>query len=271
MSAAEPTPAQWFDDVILHGEHITKRFGGLTAVDVDELTVPRNKITALIGPNGAGKTTLFNQLTGFDRPDTGKWWFDGQPMHGRSAPKVAQAGMVRTFQQARVFTHLTVLENVLAAASQHPGRRLVFAPFSFAWRKAEREFTERAWEVLRQVGMDAKARDKAAALSGGQRKLLELARALMLDPAMLMLDEPMAGVNPALAEELLEHIRGFRDSGKSVLFVEHDMDAVGRISDHVICMAEGRIIAAGSAAEVGNNQSVIDAYLGRRATLGGDT
>jgi branched-chain amino acid transport system ATP-binding protein len=270
MSAVESKATQWFDDVVLNGEHITKRFGGLTAVDVDEIAIPRNRITALIGPNGAGKTTLFNQLTGFDKPDTGKWWFNGKPMHGKSAPNVARGGMVRTFQQARVFTRLTVLENVLAAASSHPGNRLTLAPFSFAWRKAEREFTERAWEVLRQVGMDAKARDKAAALSGGQRKLLELARALMLDPEMLMLDEPMAGVNPALAEELLEHIRGFRDAGKTVLFVEHDMDAVGRISDHVICMAEGKIIATGSAAEVGNNQSVIDAYLGRRATLGGE-
>ncbi|WP_371785012.1 ABC transporter ATP-binding protein [Streptosporangium subroseum] len=248
--------------VILKVENVERRFGGFTAVDVDHLTIRRGEITALIGPNGAGKTTLFNLLTGFDRPDAGQWTFDGYPLAGVPPHKVARMGMVRTFQLTKVLARLTVLENMRIAAPGQLGERLWMAPFSAVWRRGEKENTSRARALLARFLLDDKRDELAGSLSGGQRKLLEMARALMVEPRMVMLDEPMAGVNPALKQSLLKHIVSLRDDGVSVLFVEHDMDMVHEISDNVVVMAQGRVIAEGTAREVTNDERVVGAYLG---------
>ncbi|WP_329087467.1 MULTISPECIES: ABC transporter ATP-binding protein [unclassified Streptosporangium] len=250
--------------VILEAENVERRFGGFTAVDVNHLAIRRGEITALIGPNGAGKSTLFNLLTGFDRPDSGQWTFDGRPLAGVPPHKVARMGMVRTFQLTKVLSRLTVLENMRIAAPGQLGERLWMAPFGAVWRRGEKENTSRARALLARFLLDDKRDELAGSLSGGQRKLLEMARALMVEPRMVMLDEPMAGVNPALKQSLLKHIVSLRDDGVSVLFVEHDMDMVHEISDNVVVMAQGRVIAEGTAREVTNDERVISAYLGER-------
>lgn len=249
-------------DPIIVADGIQRTFGGLTAVDVDHVEIPRNAITALIGPNGAGKTTLFNLLTGFDKPDKGSWTFDGRSLHGMPAYRVSRLGQVRTFQLTKALGLLTVLENMKLGAKDQVGERFFPSMFPFFWRKQEELIEEKAIRLLEKFKLDAKADDFAASLSGGQRKLLEMARALMSDPTLVMLDEPMAGVNPALTESLLEHILDLKDLGMTVLFVEHDMAMVRYIADWVIVMAEGRIVAEGPPDLVMNNQAVIDAYLG---------
>jgi neutral amino acid transport system ATP-binding protein len=258
--AREPGAAK--PDPILTATDITRRFGGLRAVDVDRVEVQRNTITALIGPNGAGKTTFFNLLTGFDDPDTGDWSFDGQSLKNVSPYRVARRGMVRTFQLTKSLTRMSVLENMRLGATAQTGERLWAAPFKFMWRSQEQAVTARAEALLERFKLDHMRDEFAGSLSGGQRKLLEMARALMVEPTMVMLDEPMAGVNPALKQSLLDHVKGLKDEGRTVLFVEHDMDMVHEISDWVIVMAEGRIIAEGPPDFIGANQAVIDAYLG---------
>ncbi len=247
---------------ILVADNVVRRFGGLTAVDVEHFELPRGKITALIGPNGAGKTTFFNLLTGFDQPDSGKWTYKGQDLAGVPAYKVARLGMVRTFQLTKVLAKLPVLENMRLAATGQRGERFWSAPWAALWRSQEREITERAYEILDRFNLKEKADDFAGSLSGGQRKLLEMARALMVNPELVMLDEPMAGVNPALKQSLLGHVKALREEGMTVLFVEHDMDMVRDISDHVIVMAQGQIVSEGTADEVMSDPRVIDAYLG---------
>jgi neutral amino acid transport system ATP-binding protein len=246
---------------ILVVRRVRKSFGGLVAVDVEHFEVPRAAIVALIGPNGAGKTTLFNLLTGFERPDAGSWVFEGKELAGRPAYRIARAGMVRTFQLPKALARMTVLENMKLAAAQH-GERLAEALVWPRWREQQREIETRALELLDWLGLAGKRGDFAGTLSGGQRKLLELGRALMAEPRLVLLDEPTAGVNRVLAEMLLEHIRTLRDRGLTVLFVEHDMDVVAGISDRVICMAEGSVIADGPPAAVVANPQVVDAYLG---------
>ncbi len=249
-------------DPIVTIDGVSRRFGGLTAVDVEHLEIPRGAITALIGPNGAGKTTLFNLLTGFDKPDTGSWSFSGKSLAGIPAFKVAQMGQVRTFQLTKALSLLTVLENMKLGAKDQRGEKLLYSLFSFLWKAKEVEIEAKAMELLKRFKLDAKKDDFAASLSGGQRKLLEMARALMTDPVLVMLDEPMAGVNPALTQSLLEHVLGLKEQGMTVLFVEHDMHMVRHIADWVIVMAEGRVVAEGPAEEVMKNPAVIDAYLG---------
>jgi neutral amino acid transport system ATP-binding protein len=249
-------------DPILVADHVVRRFGGMTAVDVDHLEVQQGVITALIGPNGAGKTTFFNLLTGFDKPNSGEWSFQGASLSGKSGSAVAQAGMVRTFQLTKALSRLTVLQNMLLASPSNPGERLGLSWLPFLWKGHEAAATEKALEILARFKLDTKAQDYAGSLSGGQRKLLEMARALMTDPTIIMLDEPMAGVNPALVQSLLGHIQALRDDGMTVLFVEHDMHAVRHISDWVVVMAEGRIVAEGPPSTVMQNQAVVDAYLG---------
>jgi neutral amino acid transport system ATP-binding protein len=253
--AAKPDPIIIADDVV-------RRFGGMTAVDVDHLEVQKGVITALIGPNGAGKTTFFNLLTGFDAPNSGKWSFEGRSLSGKSAASVAKSGMVRTFQLTKALSRLTVLQNMLLASPNNPGERFVLSWLPFLWKKHEAEATAKAMEILARFKLDTKAQDYAGSLSGGQRKLLERARALMTDPKIIMLDEPMAGVNPALVQSLLGHVQALRDEGMTVLFVEHDMHAVRHISDWVVVMAEGRIVAEGPPGTVMKDQAVVDAYLG---------
>ena len=249
-------------DPIVTMDGVSRRFGGLTAVDVEHLEIPRGAITALIGPNGAGKTTLFNLLTGFDKPDTGTWSFAGKALAGIPAFKVAQMGQVRTFQLTKALSLLTVLENMKLGAKDQRGEKLLYSIFPFLWKAKEVEIEAKAMELLKRFKLDTKKDDFAASLSGGQRKLLEMARALMTDPVLVMLDEPMAGVNPALTQSLLEHVLGLKEQGMTVLFVEHDMHMVRHIADWVIVMAEGRVVAEGPADEVMKNPAVIDAYLG---------
>ena len=249
-------------DPIIVADNVTRAYGGLKAVDVDHLEIPRGAITALIGPNGAGKTTFFNLLTGFDKPDTGSWSFDGKSLAGIPAFKVAQLGQVRTFQLTKSLAMLTVLENMKLGARGQSGENFWVGLIPWLWRKQDDIIEARALELLTRFKLDSKRDDYAASLSGGQRKLLEMARALMSEPTLVMLDEPMAGVNPVLTQSLLEHILSLKRAGMTVLFVEHDMQMVRHIADWVVVMAEGRIVAEGSPDVVMKDPAVIDAYLG---------
>lgn len=263
--AGEIAPGCKKVDPILVADNVTRQFGGLTAVNVEHVEIPRGKITALIGPNGAGKTTLFNLLTGFDKPNTGTWFFDGKDLAGVAPYKVARLGMIRTFQLTKALSLLTVIDNMRLGSQEQTGEGLLKALFKPLWKKREEEITVQADELLKRFKLDAKREDFAGSLSGGQRKLLEMARALMGKPKMVMLDEPMAGVNPALTQSLLEHIKSLKADGTTVLFVEHDMHMVRHISDWVIVMAEGKVVAEGPPADVMKNPAVIDAYLGAHA------
>jgi neutral amino acid transport system ATP-binding protein len=258
----EHVPGVSKPDPILIADGVVRQFGGLTAVDVKHFEVQRNTITALIGPNGAGKSTFFNLLTGFDKAQAGTGTFNGQDLKGMSPAQAARAGMVRTFQLTKALQGMSVLENMRLGAQSQVGENFFAALVPPLWRKRENEITEQAMELLKRFKLDAKANDSAGSLSGGQRKLLEMARALMTKPTMVMLDEPMAGVNPALTESLLEHIVELKDEGMTVLFVEHDMHMVRRISDWVAVMAQGQLIAEGYPATVMSNTAVQDAYLG---------
>ncbi|WP_300766175.1 ABC transporter ATP-binding protein [uncultured Bifidobacterium sp.] len=254
-------------DPILVADGVTRRFGGVTAVDVGHFEIERHGITALIGPNGAGKTTFFNLMTGFDRPQTGSWTFDGVELASVSPEKVARMGMVRTFQLTKVMSRLTVMENMLLGAPDQPGEGMFRALIPPLWRRREKAVMDKAETLLSRFLLDKKKNDYAGSLSGGQRKLLEMARALMSDPQMVMLDEPMAGVNPALKQSLLDHIVSLREQGTTVLFVEHDMNMVRHIADWVTVMAQGKIVAEGPPKTVMNDQAVIDAYLGSHANI----
>jgi branched-chain amino acid transport system ATP-binding protein len=252
---------------ILAAEGVVKRFGGIQAVDGATLEVGEGSITALIGPNGAGKTTLFNVLTGFYRPDRGRIAFQGASIGGQSPHRIARRGMVRTFQITKALSGMTVIDNMMLAAPEQPGellRNVVFRPA--AVRQREKGVREDALELLGVFNLDEKADQYAGTLSGGQRKLLELARALMSRPRLLMLDEPMAGINPTLGRRLLDHMQRLRsEEGVTFLFIEHDMEVVMNHSDRVIVMAEGRVIADGAPQEVREDQAVIDSYLGGSA------
>lgn len=262
IAAGETSPGCKKRDPIVVAENVTRSFGGINAVDVEYLEIPRHKITALIGPNGAGKTTLFNLLTGFDTPNSGKWQFEGKSIAGVSPYKVARMGMVRTFQLTKVMGKLTVMENMRLGAANQPGESLSKALFKGMWGGREKQITAEADVLLAKFKLDAKKDDYAASLSGGQRKLLEMARSLMVRPKLVMLDEPMAGVNPALTQSLLDHIKNLKAEGMTVLFVEHDMHMVRHIADWVVVMAEGKVVAEGPPNEVMKNPAVIDAYLG---------
>jgi len=252
-------------DPILIADGVVRQFGGLTAVNVEHVEIPRGKITALIGPNGAGKTTFFNLLTGFDKPNSGTWTFDGKDLAGVAPFKVARRGMIRTFQLTKALSLLTVIDNMRLGAQKQVGEGFFASFVRPLWKAQEQQITANADSLLKRFKLDAKREDYAGSLSGGQRKLLEMARALMGEPKLVMLDEPMAGVNPALTQSLLEHIKDLKSNGTTVLFVEHDMHMVRHISDWVIVMAEGKIVAEGPPAEVMKDQAVIDAYLGAHA------
>lgn len=260
VGAVKPGVAK--KDPILVADGVHRQFGGLVAVDVEHVEIPRNAITALIGPNGAGKTTFFNLLTGFDQPDKGSWSFNGKSLAKLSAFKVARRGLIRTFQLTKALGLLTVMDNMKLGSTEQSGEKLSASLFPFIWKKKEIEIEAKALEILTRFKLDAKRDDFAASLSGGQRKLLEMARALMTNPELVMLDEPMAGVNPALTQSLLDHILNLKKEGMTVLFVEHDMQMVRHIADWVIVMAEGKVVAEGAPDEVMKNPAVIDAYLG---------
>jgi branched-chain amino acid transport system ATP-binding protein len=263
-AAAAPPPASPNGAPIFEARDVVKRFGGIRAVDGATLAVAEGSITALIGPNGAGKTTFFNVVTGFYRPDGGQAAFEGRRVLGRPSYAIARLGMVRTFQITKALARMPVIDNMMLAAPNQPGERLrnvVFTPG--AVRRREAEVGVQAMELLEIFNLDRLAGDYAGTLSGGQRKLLELARALMTRPRFLLLDEPMAGINPTLGRRLLDHMKRLRtEEGVTFLFIEHDMDVVMNHSDRVIVMAEGRVIAEGQPQEVRRDKAVIDAYLG---------
>jgi branched-chain amino acid transport system ATP-binding protein len=250
-------------DALLSVRNVSKRFGAIAAVDDVTFDVAEGSITALIGPNGAGKSTLFNVVTGFVRGDRGEVLLDGESVFRRPPHALARRGLVRTFQLTKALSVMSVLDNMLLANPRNRGERLGLAALRPVWRDEERRARERARELLQVFGLAAKANDYAGTLSGGQRKLLELARALMLEPRVVLLDEPLAGVNRTLGRSLLEHIEGLRAKRRTtILFVEHDLDVVMRHSDSIVVMAQGRVVASGTPAEVRRDERVISAYLG---------
>ncbi|HMJ03837.1 MAG TPA: ABC transporter ATP-binding protein [Conexibacter sp.] len=261
---AEAPRAEQAPDAILEVRGVVKRFGGVAAIDGAAFAVRRGSITALIGPNGAGKTTLFNVVTGFQRGDAGDVVYDGRSVFGRPAYALARRGMVRTFQITKALTAMPVIDNMTLAAPRQPGERiLTLLARAPAARRREREVLVRAHELLETFGLREHADAYAGTLSGGQRKLLELARVLMAEPRLVLLDEPMAGVNPTLGARLLDHMHALRErDGMTFLFIEHDMDVVMGHSDRIVVMAEGKVIAEGDPAAVRADQRVIDAYLG---------
>jgi branched-chain amino acid transport system ATP-binding protein len=249
---------------LLDARGVSKAFAGVRAVDDASLSVEPSSITALIGPNGAGKSTLFNCISGFMRPDDGRIELAGQRIDRRPPHAIVRAGLGRTFQTARALTRMTVVDNVRLAAPAHPGEQLLgLVARRGAVRRREREVTAQAHELLRLVRLDGHADALSGTLSGGQRKLLDLARILMASPRLILLDEPMAGVNPAVREELLAHVLELRASRDiSFLIVEHDLGFVMQASDTVVVMNEGRILTEGTPEQVRSDPRVIDAYLG---------
>jgi neutral amino acid transport system ATP-binding protein len=254
---------------ILVLEAVAKRFGGLRAVDGASFAVAAGSITALIGPNGAGKTTVFDLISGYERPDSGAIRFEGRRIEGLASFRIARRGLVRTFQLTRIFPAMSVRDNMLIGAQGHAGESLLqvaFGPKSV--KRAEEAAQARADALLHAFALDQKADDYAGSLSGGQRKLLEFARALMAEPRLVLLDEPMAGVNRALGASLLDEVERLRrDEGMTFLFIEHDIDIVMRRADHVIAMAEGAVIAEGPPSIIRRDPRLIDAYLGRKGAL----
>ena len=250
---------------LLEVRGLTRSYYGVHALRGVDLSVEAARITGLIGPNGAGKTTLFNCISGLVPPDAGSVRFDRRVITGWRPDRITGAGLVRTFQIARGFPRLSVLENLLLYGTRQPGERLVHAVLrSSAARRREAELRERARDVARRLALTRMLEQRAAELSGGQKKLLEIGRALMAEPKLLLLDEPVAGVNPTLAREIGEHLRGLVADGISVLLIEHHMDTIAALCDPVIVMAEGRHLRQGSFAELARDPAVQEAYMGRR-------
>ncbi|ELY96950.1 ABC transporter [Natrialba chahannaoensis JCM 10990] len=263
--AVAPSTADRTGEIELAVDGLVKRFGGITAVDGASFEVEAGSITGLIGPNGAGKSTTFHCITGIHQPDAGTVAFQGQDITGIAPYQCADYGLVRTFQIAREMANMTVLENLMLPAKHQQGEALWRSVMPLARREVEeqeRELLERVWDTLEFFEIEHIAEEKAGTLSGGQRKLLEMARALMTEPEMLLLDEPFAGVNPTLEQKLLEHIHELRADGYTFLIVEHDMDLIMEHCEHVIVMHQGSVLAEGVPGQVTSNEQVIEAYLG---------
>ncbi|MWG36086.1 ABC transporter ATP-binding protein [Halomarina oriensis] len=280
--AAKTTPR----GVPLRIQNLRKEFGGITAVADASFQVEAGSLTGLIGPNGAGKSTTFNCIAGVHRPTSGKVFFQGEDITGLRPEQVANKGLVRTFQIAREMEDMTVLENMMLAPRGQVGESLfnsvvpgIPAPRFLddsqrqRWERVvpqgrravtrqEEDLRERAWETLEFFEIDHLAGEYAGSLSGGQRKLLEMARVLMTDPEMVLLDEPLAGVNPTLEKKLLKRVHDLREEGLTFLLVEHDMDVIMNNCEHIIVMHQGTVLAEGEADDIRNDDRVIDAYLG---------
>jgi neutral amino acid transport system ATP-binding protein len=249
--------------MLLSAKGLSKSFGGIRAVNNAYLDVPQGSITGLIGPNGAGKTTLFNLLSNFIRPDKGEVFLDGQPIHQLPPYQIALKGCVRTFQVARVLSRLTVLENMLLASPGQTGENFLKVWFQGAKiRQQEQENRLKALDILDSIGLGEKAQDYAGALSGGQRKLLEIGRALMTEPKLILLDEPAAGVNPTLIAQINDHIIEWNRQGITFLIIEHNMDVIMSLCHHIWVLAEGTNLADGIPSEIQKNERVLKAYLG---------
>ena len=249
---------------LLAASGLSKSFGGVKAVDNATIEVAQGSITGLIGPNGAGKTTLFNLLSNFIRPDRGRVIFDGEPIQHLQPHQIAQQGMIRTFQVARVLSRLSVLENMLLAAQHQTGENFWSAWLQFRQvAQEEKQLKERAYAILESVGLAHMAHAYAGSLSGGQRKLLEMARALMVQPKLILLDEPAAGVNPTLINQICQYITTWNREGMTFLIIEHNMDVIMSLCDRVWVLAEGRNLAVGTPNEIQTNTQVLEAYLGQ--------
>jgi neutral amino acid transport system ATP-binding protein len=248
---------------LLVAHKLSKSFGGVQAVDQASLEV-QGSITGLIGPNGAGKTTFFNLLSNFTRPDQGRVIFDGEPIQHLQPHEIAKQGMVRTFQVARVLSRLSVLENMVFAAQSQTGENFWQACLSGKRvAQEERQLRDRALTILESVGLAHMAQSYAGGLSGGQRKLLEMARTLMTNPKLVLLDEPAAGVNPTLIDQICEYIITWNREGLTFLIIEHNMDVIMSLCDRVWVLAEGRNLAEGDPTSVQRNPQVLEAYLGK--------
>jgi neutral amino acid transport system ATP-binding protein len=249
---------------LLAASGLIKSFGGLMAIDQVAIDVAKGSITGLIGPNGAGKTTLFNLLSNFIHPDQGRVLFDGEPIHQLQSHQIAQRGMIRTFQVARVLSRLSVLENMLLAAQHQTGENFWLTWFKQKQIAAEsRQQREQAMTILDSIGLAHMAHEYAGALSGGQRKLLEMGRALMSQPKLILLDEPAAGVNPTLINQICDRILTWNRDGLTFLIIEHNMDVIMSLCDRVWVLAEGRNLAVGTPTEIQTNAQVLEAYLGQ--------
>jgi ABC-type branched-subunit amino acid transport system ATPase component len=243
---------------------VTRKFYGIHALNGVDLVVEPGRITGLIGPNGAGKTTLFNCISGVIPPNAGRIVFDGQDITGWRPDRITRRGLVRTFQIARGCPGLTVLENLLLYGPDQPGEGVVSALLrTQAMLRCEQALRRRAAEIADRLQLTKVLDNKAAALSGGQKKLLEIGRALMARPKLILLDEPTAGVNPTLARQIGDRLREIVADGISLLLIEHQMDMIARLCDHVIVMAEGRRLTEGSFSEVAADTEVQEAYMGR--------
>jgi branched-chain amino acid transport system ATP-binding protein/neutral amino acid transport system ATP-binding protein len=252
-------------DVLLEVRDLTRSFYGVHALEGVRLSVRSHRITGVIGPNGAGKTTLFNCISGIVPPDAGTVVFDGRDITGWRPDRIANAGLVRTFQIARGLPRLSVYENLLLYGDGQPGERMGQAlAHTEAAHRREDQLMQSAYDIARRLDLVRVLNDPASSLSGGQKKLLEIGRVLMAHPRLILLDEPVAGVNPSLAREIAGHLRNLVDLGLTVLLIEHHMDTIARLCDDVVVLAEGRNLAAGSFAEVAGNPAVQEAYMGRR-------
>ena len=244
---------------------VERNFYGVQALRGVDLAIGAGRITGLIGPNGAGKTTLFNCVTGLLPPDRGRIVFDGQEIAGLRPDQITGKGLVRTFQIARGLPRLSVLDNLLLYGAHQPGERMLTALLQLASaRRREEALLARAMAIAQRLNLAPVTRNLASDLSGGQKKLLEIGRALMTEPKLLLLDEPLAGVNPTLAREFGEKLKSLVQEGLTILLIEHRMDMVASLCDHVVVLAEGRFLAEGPFDQIAANPAVQEAYMGRR-------
>ena len=243
--------------------NLKKSFGGIKAVDVESLNLNRNELTSIIGPNGAGKTTFFDLISGFQDSDEGKVYLNNKNISKSQPYAIARLGMIRTFQLTKVFDRMTVLENMMFSASTVNNDSFLKSLGKLPSQKTtEKKIRDKSFEIMKELNIDHMANSYAREMSGGQKKLLELGRSIINNPSILLLDEPLAGVNPKLAEEILQIILNLAGKGISILMVEHNIEAVMKISERVIVLAEGKVIADSTPENIRTDEKVIEAYLG---------